>query len=82
MWTSFLLLIFADGKNNLNKYEKNKNLFNIKPIFLKKLDEKIDDGIHNRGLARGSCTLNYSTRDDSASYDLAKSCKALLFSLE
>ena len=64
------------------KYEKNKNLFNIKPIFLKKLDEKIDDGIHNRGLARGSCTLNYGIRDDSVSYDLAKSCKALLFSLE
>ena len=64
------------------KYEKNKNWFNIKPIFLKKIDEKIDDGIHNRGLARGSCTLNYGARDDSASYDLAKHCKALLFSLE
>ena len=64
------------------KYEKKGNLFNIKPIFLKKIDEKIDDGIHNRGLARGSCTSNYSTKDDSVSYDLAKSCKALLFSLE
>ena len=64
------------------KYEKNGNLFNIKPIFLKKIDEKIDDGIHNRGLARGSCTSNYSTKDDSVSYNLAKSCKALLFSLE
>ena len=64
------------------KYEKKGNLFNIKPIFLKKIDEKIDDGIHNRGLARGSCTSNYSTKDDSVSYNLAKSCKALLFSLE
>ena len=26
------------------KYEKNKKWFNIKPIFLKKIDEKIDDG--------------------------------------
>ena len=64
------------------KYEKNKKWFNIKPIFLKKIDEKIDDGIHNRGLAIASCTLNYGEGDDSASYDLAKSCKALLFSLE